>query len=31
MLKVIGMVVAGWTLLSVLFVAFLWPRILRRR
>ena len=30
MLKIIGMVVVGWTVLSVLFVALVWPWLIRR-
>jgi hypothetical protein len=30
MLKIIGIVVVSWTVLSVLFVAFIWPHLIRR-
>lgn len=30
MLKFIGIVVVSWAVLSVLFVAFIWPRLIRQ-
>jgi hypothetical protein len=30
MLKLIGIVVVSWAVLSVLFVAFVWPHIINR-
>jgi hypothetical protein len=30
MLKIIGIVVVSWTVLSVLFVAFIWPHLINR-
>jgi hypothetical protein len=30
MLKILGIVVVSWTVLSVLFGAFIWPYLIRR-